>query len=243
MVATMSWVGCLALFVVLLVSTRGEEEAFTKRVEMVDTSVGEVRAIVMENAKGVSNGITLLAIHGASPILKYEWVRVAEILASKHGYKIVMPDFHGNAKTTPKTMDHAVFEDVVSQGFLDTYLAGSKHVVIMGKSWGGKLVAHYAAAPANAARLMGRALVLAAPAGLKSSDWDALEPLGKGDARALLMYTLDDHVFGDTEKQWRGMLDDTHLTIKTERQGFHRIQDSYAGYIHNFVKDLPGVPV
>jgi predicted alpha/beta-fold hydrolase len=226
-----------------LVSTRGEEAAFTKRVEVVDTSVGEVRAIVMESAKGASNGITLLAIHGASPILKYEWVRVAEILSSKHGYKVVMPDFHGNAKTTPKTMNNAVFEDVVSHAFLDTYLVGSKHVVLMGKSWGGKFVAHYAAAPANAARLMGRAVVLAAPAGLKNSDWVALEPLGKGDTRVLLMHTLDDSVFGDTEKQWKGILDDTHLTIKTETAGHHRIQDSYAGYIHNFVNGLPGVPV
>lgn len=239
----MSWVGCLVLLVALLLSTRGEKEAFTKRVEVVDTSVGEVRAIVTESANGTSNGITLLAIHGASPILKYEWVRVAEILTSKHGYKVVMPDFHGNAKTTPKTMNNAVFEDVVSHAFLDTYLAGSKHVVLMGKSWGGKLAAHYAAAPANAARLMSRAVVLAAPAGLKSSDWVALEPLGKNDARVLLMYTLDDSLVGDAKKQLKEILDNTHLTIKTEKAGFHRIQNSYAGFIHDYVNGLPGVPV
>ena len=70
------------------------------------------------------------------------------------------------------------------------------------------------------------------------SKFSSLEPIGAGDLNVLLMYARDDTTFGEHEKNWREVIKKEHLTVKTEKFGGHRIFDSYAGYIDDFVKYL-----
>ena len=206
---------------------------FTKRVEVVETSVGPVRAIVVEpDSPKNQSSMTLLGIHGMSPILKYEWIRVAESLAARYGYKVILPDFHSNVKTKPGQLKSAAFEDIINNAFIKNMLRGSKNVVLMGKSWGGKMVATYASSEQNQSKLRG--MVLAAPAGI--SDFGSLK--GVGSMHVLIMYALDDETFGDSIEKWKRLVPADHLTIHTEKWGGHRIMDNYAGYIHKYVHDV-----
>ncbi len=90
----------------------------------------------------------VIAVHGmmAKRHVIEEWHAVAEALA-KRGMHVVVPNLHSNKATKPGRLTEEEFDKVASALIDDVLTAGGdaagKHVIMMGKSWGGKQVLEY----------------------------------------------------------------------------------------------------
>ena len=98
--------------------------------ESTSTPLGDITVRTF----GPTDGKLVIAIHGQSPTLVYEWEHVAAALASK-GYRVLLPNLHSNPSTSPSGLSTEQFSQLALS------LAGGGTATWMGKSWGGANVA------------------------------------------------------------------------------------------------------
>jgi dienelactone hydrolase len=189
---------------------------------------GDVEAMVLFPSLGKGENNKIIAIHGKSKSLNYEWLDTAEYLA-KHGYHIIVLNLHSNQKTTPSKITAESFE-LFLKNFISIYFKNEK-IFLMGKSWGATNVArfvHY-----NPDYLKG--IVLAAP--IISSE-AVFESIGNNKMKTLLLYCQDDELFNQLINnsildKWKAGVS-KYLTIHSEDFGGHSIVESYAPIIQKF---------
>ena len=198
--------------------------------------VGNVKSVVFRSSDNgnLKNLIPVIAIHGASPSLKYEFMKVSEVLA-QNGFMMILPDLHSNENTRPGNLkDIDIINNVITKGIIDKYLQGRKPI-LMGKSWGGQWSAQLVIANPN--RFL--SLVLIAPAINPNSDVISL--LGRSkNLRVLLLFNEDDQVMISGEKNIPNSMKNNdylnkQLTIYSNKHGGHRIVDTFIEPIMEFM--------
>lgn len=102
---------------------------------------------------GPKDGPLVLAIHGAKEVLKNEWKEIGKDLVLS-GHRVIVPDFHSIGLRKSSDNIGPVLSKVLEWANAPSFS------MLMGKSWGGKVAAHFAAA--NPLKV--KKLVLAAPA-------------------------------------------------------------------------------
>ena len=136
-------------------------------------------------------GMALL-LHGAAKGTESEWAPFGPRLAAM-GMRVAMPVWH-SAEEAPSRRPDAEMRASVQLVLEQLQPAGIGFAVVMGKSWGGRLAASFAAAyPQLVSRL-----VLCAPAGMTGGagarDLAKLGHQGEGGVPVLLAWAEDDAV-------------------------------------------------
>ena len=189
------------------------------------TPLGSVQATAY-NARGTQ---TVVGVHGMNPGLVLEWSVVAQHLAAA-GYRVLLPNLHSNARTSPHEISREDFASVML-ALLRAY--DVERVLLMGKSWGGGNAAAFAASHTDRIAK----LVLDAPAFDLVSVPETCKALNAGGVPLQLLWAEDDNVVPYTRAlSWKKLC--TNAQLHGVLNGGHRILDEYWPVVLGFFGPL-----
>eukprot|EP00732_Lithocolla_globosa_P004400 Lithocolla_globosa_v1_NODE_4045_length_1521_cov_22.677353.p1 type:complete len:228 gc:universal NODE_4045_length_1521_cov_22.677353:598-1281(+) len=174
-----------------------------------------------------NTGPLVIAFHGVNSNLVDEWDHVASACA-KHNFRVVVPNWHSNPKLAPG-MFMGVETELVCKVTLDSIVSNfaepDESIHVMGKSWGGKIAANFCV---KNSQIVNK-LVLVCPA---IKDEDVIRQL---EMPTCLIWAKDDWITWYSNCQtFKDLVGD--LFFVAFENGGHRIQDSYADVIVNFLE-------
>ena len=171
----------------------------------------------------------VVAVHGANPALVDEWASVAQAVGDLGGYHVLLVNFHSHKRTAP---GHASAEDFSAAILSILKMLKRKSLVLMGKSWGGKMAVRFAASHPQ----LVRRLVLSAPAvGSSAEEGEALRAL---TMPVLLAWSEDDTVVPYSTHELF-VQNVPHVRSVAYPSGGHRINERLATDVVRFLE--PGV--
>ena len=186
----------------------------------IPTALGPLTA----QALGDAHDPVVVAVNGMAAAVGDEWDRVARAVAASR--RVVVPDFHSNAKTAPRPWIFGVSDGDAERVLADVveHASPSRPVALLGKSWGGALAARYAAAhPHRVSRL-----VLVAPAQSNAT-------VAAGLAMPTLLLWARDDAMVRVHHADAYAKHAPKLTRHTVRKGGHRVLDEYTAAVRDFV--------
>jgi dienelactone hydrolase len=177
---------------------------------------------------GSGKGLLVVCLPGVNPALTDEWAPVGRTL-SDGGYRVVIINFHSNAKTKPAVLFGDIASDDVNK-IIITIMDDFKmeQIFLMGKSWGGgKAMEFIQKHPKRVSKLC-----LVAPANV---DPEVIKGVKEAGRPVLLAWAKDDSAlwFSNTET-WKKALGD-QMTMVTAEKGGHRILNEYGPRIMEFI--------
>lgn len=226
-----------ALLLLLAAAAAGEDAPAPPSWQSAETSLGPLKF----REFGESDGPLVLCFHGMtdSPFIRDEWNAVAYRLAEE-GFHVVVPDFHSApealqpGRATGDRVREVVAELAQHLGAVPTryHAAVAPKLVVLGKSWGGRMAAEAAALP----QVIGVGLV--APA-ISESQAATLFPLIHGE-KALLMVRDDPVVPFDRAAGLRRLLGGDSVHWSEAPSGGHRVVEAFVAPLASFLVQLRG---
>ena len=185
----------------------------------LQTSFGPVACQLI----GPEDARLVVALQGSAPFNIAEWDRAANVLAhGPNAVRVVLPNFHSNARTAPGAARFATIEKVLLE-----ILPKKQRMFLAGKSWGGAMAATFAAAHPD----LVEKLVLVAPALTDKS------VLSKLSMPVFLAWAQDDDLVPYRNAQ---VYQDScpRLKLHSAASGGHKILDAYSNLIFRFLSTM-----
>lgn len=224
-------VSSLVFVLSLIYITRSQKSISSDVGEVVKilTHLGEIEIRKFGNFASQS-GRAVVCLNGINPKLVNEWVPVAERLGAE-GHRVVIIDFHSNAKTKPKMLWGGISDVdvqlVIKESVISKLLRADK-VSLLGKSWGGKQAALFTQRYPNLVSKLG----LVCPA---SSEESIVAGVKSADTPVYLAWAKDDFVkWYSNVETWRRILGES-VEVQTAESGGHSVLPEYTASIVKFV--------
>ena len=195
----------------------------------ISTHLGDIEIRKIGNF-AFRSGKAVVCLNGINPNLGNEWITVAEKLGAR-GYRVIIIDFHSNAKTKPKMVWGGISDfdvHLIIKESVISHLLGDDKVILLGKSWGGRQAALFTQKYPNLVSRLG----LVCPA---SSDESLVAGVKEANTPVYLAWARDDYVkWYSNVDTWKRVLGNA-VEVQSADSGGHFILPEYTDRIVQFV--------